>query len=156
MKSLSYFFLISFVILLTACNQANEQKSSPENNQVLLSIDDFYERADEYIGEEVTISGLVTHVCKHGGQKLFITSSETNEALRIDVGEEISEFDIKLEGSEAEFTGMIHLMDEDFFARAEAEEKEHHGEEEDCEEEELSKAGKEKQFYLVAQKFRNL
>lgn len=153
MKNLSYLLLISFALFITSCSQSKEQDNSTQNTTILLSIDEFYEQPDDYIGKEVTISGLVTHVCKHGGQKLFITGEE-NEALRIDVGEDIPEFDIEMEGTEVEFTGKVHLMDEEFMVQADAEEKEHHGEEEDCAAEESVKAQSEKSFYLVAQNFR--
>ena len=140
-------------MIFTACNQSVDQESAANKDQVLVSINQFYEHPEEFVGKEVTISGLVTHVCKHGGQKLFITGSESGEALRIDVGKNIPEFDIEMEGSEATFTGKIYVMDEGFVAQAKAEDKEHHENEEDCAAEKSIKDGKQKNFYLVAQNF---
>lgn len=152
MKNLSFFLLTA--LLFTACNQSIDQESATQKDQSTITINEFYEHPEDYMGKEVTISGLVTHVCKHGGQKLFITGLEGDEALRIDVGEDIPEFDIEMEGSEAAFTGKIYIMDEEFAAQARAEDKEHHGDEEDCAAEESIKDEKQKNFYLIAQNFR--
>ena len=160
MKNLT--LILTIILLSGACNAINKDSDSNQETKIIIGIEEFYAQPEEYIGKEVTITGLVTHVCKHGGQKLFITGTEGNKALRIDVSEEIPEFSIEMEGSEAEFTGIVHLMDEEFVAQAIAEDKEHHGEGEeeqeeegeDCVAEQSMKDKDEKNFYLVAQNFR--
>ena len=153
MKNL--FMILSLALLLGACKSPGTENETANENQVLISIDDFYANPDDYVGKEVTITGLVTHVCKHGGQKLFITGTTEGEALRIDVGNDIPEFDIAMEGTEAEFTGVVELMDEEFIAQAEAEHAQHHGEEEHAEEGDVH-ALKEKNYHLVAKTFKSL
>ncbi len=147
--------LLSIVILSGACNTStnNETDSSRSNSPIVLSIGEFYDNPDNYTGKEVTIRGLVTHVCKHGGQKLFIENEEDNGSLRIDVGENISEFDIQMEGSVIEFTGIIYQMNEEFVVAAEEELAEHHNDEDvNCPSEEEMPAS-EKSYHLVAQNF---
>ncbi|MFW5820761.1 MAG: hypothetical protein ACOCWA_05690 [Bacteroidota bacterium] len=146
-------FLLAIALLSGACNNESKEPDSTQGTTILIDIEEFYEHPEDYMGKEVTVTGLVTHVCKHGGQKLFITGSDGDETLRIDVGEEIPEFDIEIEGSEAEFTGIVYLMSEEFATQAEAEDKEHHNEDE-CEAEESAQGTKEKNFYLIAQNFR--
>lgn len=146
-------FLISLVLFISSCGNAPDKSATSGNEATVVSVNDFYSNPDLYLGTEVTIGGTVTHVCKHGGQKLFITASEDGETLRIDVGESIPEFKIEMEGSEAEFTGVIELMDG--VLTAQAEHKEHHGEEEEgnggCAHE-----SKNKNYHLVAKSFRSL
>ncbi|MGC9343667.1 MAG: hypothetical protein ACP5E3_13265, partial [Bacteroidales bacterium] len=125
----NFLILLSLAFILGACNNTTQNAESSTDAKIILTMDEFYANPDEYLDKEVTIKGLVTHVCKHGGQKLFIVGNEDGDPLRIDVGENIPEFDISMEGTEAEFTGMVMLMDEEFIAQANAEHEEHHGEE---------------------------
>jgi hypothetical protein len=144
-------FLV-FALTVGACNSVNPDSERTQNTKIIISVDEFFNQPDKYLGENVTIKGMVTHVCKHGGQKLFITDAEGQKSLRIDVGEDITEFGVNLEGSEAEFTGVIKQIDNGLVAKSESETKEHHGEEEECEFEELN----EKNVHLVAMNFREL
>lgn len=125
------FIILSIASLFTACNNAPEnQEESSKSNAISLSIDEFVMDSDSFLDQEITVNGLVTHVCKHGGQKLFIAGTEEGVSLRIEVGEGISEFAIDMEGSDASFTGIIKLMDDEFIAEAIAEHEDHHGDEE--------------------------
>jgi hypothetical protein len=145
-------FLIAFTIL-AGCNNQNQTDNSGEEKDLIVSVEEFYANPENYLNKEVTVTGLVTHVCKHGGQKLFISGSSTDNALRIDVGKTISEFDIKMEGSEAEFTGLLELMDKELVGQSQAEHEEHHGDEEA---ENGYHVMKEKNYHLIAKSFKNL
>ena len=108
-----------------------------------------------YLDKEIAIEGLVTHVCKHGGQKLFLTGTGTPESLRINTSETIPEFDIKMEGSKTQFKGVVKLMDETFIAEAAAEEQSHHPESEKGDSPEQV-ASRNKSYYIIASSFQTL
>lgn len=146
--------LFILVIVSASCNNQNKNEGGTTESQSLVTVEDFYANPDEYIGKVITVKGLVTHVCKHGGQKLFISGSGDTDALRIDVGTEIPEFDISLEGSEAEFTGVLELMNKETVASAEAEHKEHHPGEEGSDE--GYHVIKNKNYHLIASSFKLL
>ena len=166
--------ILSIASFFAACTNNSEKKSDSTDTQtIILSVDEFVKDANLYLDQEVTVEGLVTHVCKHGGQKLFIAGTEEGVSLRIEVGEGISEFMIDMEGSDASFTGIVKLMDDEFITEALAEHEDHHGDEEAVEEEhvegdqnELSEAEEgehdenysptEKTYYLVATGFKIL
>lgn len=146
--------LLSLIILVGACKNSGEKNEPSSDTKIILTLEDFYSNPDNYLNQEVTIQGLVTHVCKHGGQKLFIASEGDLDPLRIDVGEDIPEFKIEMEGSEAEFTGLVQLMNEEFVAQAQAEHEEHHGE--GTEEEGIHVMNKDKSYHIVAKSFKSL
>ena len=147
--------ILTVIGLLGACsNQGNNNDSSKttENESTYaLTLDEFFQSPQEYVDQEITIEGMVTHVCKHGGQKLFIATNENPENLRINTSENISEFNIELEGSMVEFTGVLKKMDEEFIEEAIAEENEHHPEEEGHTTAE--KENRNMEYYLVANSF---
>lgn len=158
-KKLSFIFMIA--AFLVACNAPAEKDAGTkgEEEMTVLSVDEVLASADDFVDQEIIIHGMVTHVCKHGGQKLFISGKEEGISLRINTSEQIAEFDIGLEGSELEFNGVFKVMTEEFKANAIAEHEEHHGteSEEDHEEEGYSPdaTSTEKTYYMIAYSYKD-
>lgn len=129
-------FLVIVALMAVACNQANKEKSttaeSSEVEQIVsASIEELLATPADYDGKEVAVSGMVTHVCRHGGQKCFILAEDGETQMRIVPGGDIDEFKIDLEGSTVAFKGVFRVLN-----AAEAAEhvedhdsKEHHAEE---------------------------
>jgi len=128
--------LMSLSLLLYSCGNKKQDTSEQTGSEETIELDvaSFVNKAGELVDSEVWISGTVTHVCKHGGQRLFITGEDTEETVRITTGEDIAEFDVELEGSLIEVKGIVKelIIDETYLAEWEAEvtegtEKEHKG-----------------------------
>ena len=94
MKNL--FLFIFLTSLLFSCNNSNQTNEGSDSDLVRVDMSEFYASADEFVDNKVIISGLVTHVCKHGGQKLFIIGENDEQRLRINVGEGIPEFSLEM------------------------------------------------------------
>lgn len=126
--------LFLFLAIAVSCNQgekkAVESESTPETEVAarILTVGQVLETPETYKDSSIMISGMVTHVCKHGGQKLFIVGDDPELQLRVNVGEGVSEFDLALEGSTVEFTGTVKVLEEELAAALEKEneEKDHH------------------------------
>ena len=120
-------------ILLGSCGQSTTKegtdKEATQTEQVVsASIQELLAQPAEYDGKEVAISGMVTHVCKHGGQKCFVLDEDGETQIRIVPSGDIDEFKIDLEGSTVAFKGTFRVLNA---AQAEAhledhESKEHH------------------------------
>jgi hypothetical protein len=108
--------LLSFSLLI-CCKNANQntrsKASDTQANLVNLSVDGFLENPASFVDQQVTLSGLVAHVCKHGGQKLFMIGTDPDKYLRINTGENIPEFPIDLEGSTIEVKGVVSKFEEE-------------------------------------------
>ena len=147
--------IIASIFFIASCtNQTGNDEASADNTEMkevnVLTLEEFFASPEKYLEQEIIIQGMVTHVCKHGGQKLFIATQDNPENLRINTSENIPEFSLDLEGSTINFTGILTQMDEESIENAIAEEKEHHGEEaENCEE----TGSRNMNFHLVAQSF---
>lgn len=129
-------FLVIIALMAVACNQTSKENSatseSTEVEQIVsASIEELLATPADYDGKEVAVSGMVTHVCRHGGQKCFILAEDGETQMRIVPGGGIDEFKVELEGSTVAFKGVFRVL-----TTAEAEEhvedhdsKEHHAEE---------------------------
>jgi hypothetical protein len=120
MQKLALLAILAFVAM--SCNQASEENTAANPSQeieqvVSATIQELLATPAEYDGKEVAVSGMVTHVCRHGGQKCFIVADDGETQIRIVPGGEIDEFKIDMEGSTVAFKGVFRVM-----APAEAEE----------------------------------
>jgi hypothetical protein len=140
-----------FALLTLSCSQKSPETTSA--SAVNLGVDEFVAEPQSYINKEIVISGLVTHVCKHGGQKLFLAGKESGNSIRISTSENIAEFPLDLEGSMVEFTGIVQVLDDEALHAEETEEKEHHegeSESDTCEAEKLSLSSSASYFLLAS------
>jgi len=113
------------LLLFTSCSNL-KKKSTPEKMTgavMELSIEEFQEIAANHVDQEINVSGRVTHFCRHGGQRLFITGDDTDKTIRITTGKNIPEFDVALEGSIISVRGIIRelVIDETCLAEWELE-----------------------------------
>jgi len=117
--------LSTLLIIHYSCSNLNRKPANENLSEDLseLTVDNFSDKIADFPGKEVTISGRVTHVCRHGGQRLFITGEDSSKTVRITTGENIPEFDIALEGSMIVVKGIVKelIIDETYLAEWEAE-----------------------------------
>lgn len=121
MKKLMY--LLFATTLFTACcnntktNTTEAEKSSPckgekpccasQNSCKAMDVDSFLVVAPNLVGEKVTVSGTVDHVCKHGGKKVKIFSSNHEKMITGTASEEVGAFDAEIEGNKICLTGTV-------------------------------------------------
>ena len=109
-------FLLAFAaVLLTSCGQSAQKEGADlqaaiQERMVSATVEEMLAQPADYDGKEVAISGLVTHVCRHGGQKCFMVGKDGETQLRIVPGGDIDEFKIDLEGSTVAFKGTFKVL----------------------------------------------
>ena len=71
------FVLVAGLFALTACQKAEEAPT-------VYSVDEVYAQADSLglVGDTIYVEGNCLHLCKHGGKKAFLQSSEEGEFIR--------------------------------------------------------------------------
>ncbi|MCK5134828.1 MAG: hypothetical protein KAR19_03510 [Bacteroidales bacterium] len=109
------FLLVVLAVFIGSCNQTAKKESKEtqvtEMEQVIsATIEELLAQPADYVGKEVAISGMVTHVCSHGGQKCFVLASDGETQIRIVTGGEIDEFKTSLEGSNVAFKGVFTVL----------------------------------------------
>jgi len=103
-------FLALIGLMLNACNSGsgnNENNSdslnvNSDSSAMVFNVDDFDSVATNFVDKEIQVKGIVDHVCKHGGKKLFLVGDHGD--LHVE-GEE--KFSDSLAGSNVIVTGIV-------------------------------------------------
>ncbi len=69
------FVLAVALMAFTACQKA-------EKAETVYSVDQVYVMGDSLVGDTILVEGNCLHLCKHGGKKAFLRSSEEGEFIR--------------------------------------------------------------------------
>ncbi len=106
MKKLALILAAGF--FLFSCG--SQPKSTVETETVVLTVDDLFASATNFVDQEIVISGLVTHVCKHGGQRCFVMGSSDDISIRVEAGDLIDAFKQEYVGDELKITGILRMV----------------------------------------------
>lgn len=124
---------VLLAFLAVSCNQTvktegDNQEAVKAEEIVSASIVELLATPADYQDKEVAVSGMVTHVCRHGGQKCFIVAEDGETQIRIVPGGDIDEFNIEMEGSTVAFKGVFRVLNAEVAAEhvEDHESKEHH------------------------------
>ncbi|WP_298367533.1 hypothetical protein [uncultured Lutibacter sp.] len=103
-----FLWLFALCILTFSCKTDNktEQVKQTEISEVteipVLNLAEFDKKAGEFISKEIKVSGIVDHVCKHGGKKILLVTDEGDAHVFSD-----ERFEESLKGSEIIVTGIV-------------------------------------------------
>ncbi|MCF6366039.1 MAG: hypothetical protein L3J35_07540 [Bacteroidales bacterium] len=109
---------VSFIaIIFTACNddESNVQNADTTIIEDFLmpevAVADFESKAGEFVGKEIEVSGIVDHVCKHGGKKILLVDGDFSLHVFND-----ERYDEDLSGSKVAVIGVVEeeKIDDDY------------------------------------------
>lgn len=118
--------LLGMTLGLASCgdgsNKSKEQASAEEVTPAALEVDQVLADPDSLVGDTIEIEGICTHICKHGGGKIFLMGSDDTKTLRVEAGESIGSFPQETVNSIVRVTGVLveDRIDEDYLAQWEA------------------------------------
>ncbi len=118
--------LLGMTLGLASCgdnsNKNKEQASEEEMTPTALEVDQVLADPDSLVGDTIVIEGICTHICKHGGGKIFLMGSDDTKTLRVEAGESIGSFPQETVNSIVRVTGVLveDRIDEDYLAQWEA------------------------------------
>lgn len=100
-------FVLVMAIAVISCKtddkKAGATDKTAETAEIpFLALGEFDAKAGEFVNKEVKVKGIVDHVCKHGGKKIFLATDKGDVHIN---GEE--RFDESLTGNEITFTGIV-------------------------------------------------
>ncbi len=123
-------FLIALLFIAVSCqNSANKTESTVVVEQigddeiVVVPLANFSDDAEELVGKQIVLNGTVDHVCKHGGQKLFLVNEDAGARVKVVTGEDMAAFNTELEGESVMVVGVVDELriDEDYLREWEEE-----------------------------------
>lgn len=124
MKKLFLLFVLAGFVF--ACGSRQNQTQTAEEAVVVLTVDDLMASAANLVDQEVVIKGVITHVCKHGGQRCFVMGLTDDVTIRVEAGDEIEAFKQEHVGDELQIVGVLRLVPVDGGHACSEEEEEGH------------------------------
>ena len=124
------FILLALAFIATSCENSNKESTEQKTDEVAvveqitpLLVAEFDDKAGDYVGKKIELKGTVDHICKHGGQRLFLVSEESEARIKVTPDEEIAAFNAELEGNNIIITGIVEeqRVDEDYLREWEEE-----------------------------------
>ena len=100
----------------------------------VMEVDSVLKNGDKLVGQNVVLEGVCTHICQHGGGKIFLMGSDDTQTIRIDAGEQVGNFSPEAVNSLVRVQGTVQeeRIDEAFLNQWESQIKsqviERHGE----------------------------
>jgi hypothetical protein len=121
--------LVALIFVLSACENQQKKEAASEEEVVLIeeivpvSLSDFDVKAEELVGKQVMLTGMVDHVCKHGGQRMFVIETGSEGRVKVTPDENIAAFKTDLEGQSVKLIGIVEeqRIDEDYLKEWEEE-----------------------------------
>ncbi len=112
MKKLT--IILSVIFLFSACAENNENKNENQENDSTkteeiteINLNDFDSVAADFVDVKVKISGIIDHVCKHGGKKILLVNQAGDASLHV---ENDVPFEDTLTGSEVQVVGIVREL----------------------------------------------
>jgi PBP1b-binding outer membrane lipoprotein LpoB len=106
--------LAVLTILLTACiqNQANKTSVAVEEAKVetpvnYQTVEAVLKNTDNLVGENVNVTGVIDHVCKHGGKRFKMLSSDGTQTIKVELGDKFKPADPSIAGKTVKVTGTL-------------------------------------------------
>ena len=128
-KSIFILAAVALLAMVSCNNKAKENQNQESAATVALSVDDILAEGDSLVGKTVTVEGVCTHICKHGGKKLFMMGTDDTKMLRAEACE-LGSFPAEVVNSLVSVTGTLEedRIDEATIQRMEEQYKKQSGE----------------------------
>lgn len=75
------------MMIVTACG--NKAATEAEVTDNTVSVDSLLVTPEAYLGDTISIEGVVSHLCAHGGRKAFVLGSSDSVMIRCDATPEM-------------------------------------------------------------------
>lgn len=110
MKS-KFMILLATATLFVACGSNNPKTVTDNTTKAAqtatsVEIDSVLANADVLTDKEIVLEGICTHICKHGGTKIFMMGSDDTKTIRIEAAE-LGSFDQKCVNSIVKVKGVL-------------------------------------------------
>lgn len=117
--------LLVVAALMFSCGTQDKKndKASTEKESAILTVDKIMADIENFVDKDLVVKGLVSHVCEHGGKRMFILGDDPDVALRITPDNNIGVFEKELEGNTVLIKGVLKelIIDQDYIDQLEKE-----------------------------------
>lgn len=107
----TYLIIVALLgmMLAVGCQQQQKTETAETNEQAVAvqSVDDVLANASTLVGDTVVLEGVCTHICQHGGKKIFLMGSDDTKTIRIEASEQTGAFSPDCVNSMVEVKGVV-------------------------------------------------
>lgn len=82
----SLLIIVAAAFMVISCG-GNRSKNANVEAVATLEVDALLSSAAEFTDKVVEVEGICTHICQHGGRKMFLMGSNDTNTIRIEAGE---------------------------------------------------------------------
>lgn len=118
--------LLAAATMFVACGGNNSKKAADNAAEAIeattsMEVDALLAEAAALAGQEVEFEGICTHICKHGGTKIFLMGSDDKKTIRVEAAA-LGSFSQKCVNSIVKVKGVLveDRIDEAYLQRWEA------------------------------------
>lgn len=142
--------LMAAALVMVACGGNNTKKADNANVEAAeavvntMEVDVLLAEAEALVDQQIEIEGVCTHICSHGGTKIFLMGSDDSKTIRVNAAE-VGSFDQKCVNSIVKVKGTLReeRIDEAYLqsweAKVATKTEDHHGSEGGCDSEKASR-----------------
>ncbi len=129
MKNLLFLIIISSLAFSCKSDKKSEVQNKEETIEILntpkITLGEFDTKAGEFIGKKIEVTGIVDHVCKHGGKKILLVTDDGDAHVVAD-----ERFDEAIMGDEIKVVGIVleERIDEAYLLKMEKDNIKSHSE----------------------------
>lgn len=80
---------LAILVSIAVVGCSGKTSSGTDESESVVTVDSILANPEAYVGQTVTIEGVVSHLCKHGGRKAFLLGSDENTMIRCDATAEM-------------------------------------------------------------------
>ena len=106
--------LAVLAIMLTGCNQKKTNKNSVtvdtsrvEKHINYQPVEEVIASADDWTGKKVNVTGVIDHVCKHGGKRFKLLTSDGTTTIKVELGDKFKPANPSIAGKTVKVTGTL-------------------------------------------------
>lgn len=110
------FLMILAAALFSCSGPGGGEDSRANQDQTVLQVPQITGNPAQYTDQKITVEGMVTHVCRHGGKRLHLSKAGSEEMIRVRTGKNMTPFEREMEGSNMQVTGTFveERMDQEY------------------------------------------
>lgn len=110
------------VMVLASCANSKRSNEAETKTKTTVTVDELMANAEQEVENTVSIEGLCTHICSHGGKKLFLMGNDDSNTIRVEASNDIGSFKSESVNSMVKVKGTLkeERIDEAYLTQWEA------------------------------------
>ncbi|MCF6171362.1 MAG: hypothetical protein L3J66_10330 [Bacteroidales bacterium] len=102
------FFAVSCENSKTASTQDNAKTEEINVEEITpVNLAEFDSVVENLVGKKIVVTGTADHICKHGGQRMFIVDTGSEGRVKVTPDENVAAFNTDLEGQSLKIVGIV-------------------------------------------------